>query len=180
MSSNNQNIIENNSVNVVDIEIGRDEIVAISSSSSNEDNNELKMDELKMDHLPKSSQKEEYLMRKGRKQSSTISLKSLQSDGSMYGHSHEYQSDLLDALRVLSISLQQELDIIVEYFPGLQYHPYESNILFEKSSVQTIEIKYQITNESIPEHLLSLHQVQLILNILNTYPKEVRTHKKNK
>ena len=129
----------------------------------NDDNN----DELKLDHLPTSPKD------KTSKARNTLSFNSLPSENSIYGgYSYEFQSDLLDSLRVLSISLQQELDIIIKYFPGLQYQPYENNILFERSSVQTIEIKYQITNETIPEHLLSEYQVELILNIINTYPKQ--------
>ena len=166
-SITNNNTSHNDDIDV-DVDIDEDEIITLSSESEhNEEKEELKME------------REENVTFDGKKSRKTVSFASLPSESNLYGNDDIQQSDLLDSLHLLTITLQQELDLMVKYFPGLQYQPYETRILPEQSSVQTIELKYSNMNETIPIHLTPDYEVQLILNILNTYPNQVCINNNN-
>ena len=98
-----------------------------------------------------------------------VSFKSLPSDGSLEQKSDqdEQQSDFLDSLQILSISVQQKIDVISKYFPDVRIANFDDYREDYK--------EYDLILNTNHQQDITWDPVKLTGKCLHGYPKRVRS-----
>eukprot|EP01084_Bolivina_argentea_P118127 209653_1 len=112
----------------------------------------------------------------------TTSFASLPSDGSLYHKqdSDEQQSDFLDSLQILSISIQNEIELIKSYFNGIKI-----NILENDINIFDDDIKLYNNNNinahtphSMSSMTFDFKMIQFIINAPNSMSNPIELYVK--